>query len=119
MKILALIPLSLAAILSFSATAADMDNMPGMNMKMDSSKTATPKINHGVGVINSMDEKAAKINLTHEAIPSLSWPAMTMDFKVKDKAMLSKLKSGDKVDFDLKEQPKGQYMITKIVPAKK
>lgn len=119
MKKPALIPLSLAAILSFSAAAADMDNMPGMNMKMDSPKTTTTKTNHGVGIVNTIDAKESKINLTHEAIPSLSWPAMTMDFKVKNKAVLSKLKSGDKVDFDLKEQPKGQYMITKIVPAKK
>ena len=112
-----LIPVALVAALSMSATAADMADMAGM--KMDSAKTVAAKTHHGIGVINSIDLKKSKVNMTHEAIPSLNWPGMTMSFKVTDKKALSMLKPGEKIKFELSEQPKGQYVVTKIMPTKK
>ncbi|ARU31479.1 hypothetical protein CAP31_07145 [Sulfuriferula sp. AH1] len=113
---LAFIPVIFAGVISMPVIAADMDNMPGM--KMDAGKAVAGKTHHGTGVINSVDQKKAKVNITHEAIASLDWPAMTMNFKVFDKHVLSTLKAGEKVEFELSEQPKGQYVITKIAPAK-
>ncbi|WP_124951173.1 copper-binding protein [Sulfuriferula thiophila] len=111
-----LIPVAIAAVLSFSAMAADTPDMAGM--KMDAPKTVAGKTHHGIGVINTVNIKKAKVNITHEAISSLDWPAMTMNFKVTGKQALSSLKPGEKVEFDLSEQPKGQYVITKISPLK-
>jgi Cu/Ag efflux protein CusF len=72
----------------------------------------------GKGAVNSVDVKAGKVNLTHGPIAGLNWPGMTMDFAVKDKQALTKLKPGQKVEFKVSEQSKGQYVITEIAPAK-
>ena len=113
---LALMPVIFAGAISMPVIAADMGNMPGM--KMDAGKTVAGKTHHGTGVINSVNQKKSQVNITHEAIASLDWPGMTMNFKVRDKHALSTLKAGEKVDFELAEQPVGQYVITKIAPAK-
>ena len=42
--------------------------------------------------------------LNHQAVVALNWPAMTMPFKVADKALLAKVKVGAKVRFDLSGQ---------------
>lgn len=72
----------------------------------------------GQGTVNRVDANAGKVNLTHGPIPSLKWPGMTMDFTVKDKRVLGGVKPGQKVEFKLSEQSRGQYVITDIVPAK-
>lgn len=113
----ALIPVLFTGVIAMPAIAADMDNMAGM--KMATPKTVAGKTHHGIGVINTVDAKKSKVNMTHEAIPSLDWPGMTMNFKVTDKKAMAMLKPGDKVEFELAEQPKGQYVITKIAPARK
>lgn len=112
----ALIPVIFASAISMPVIAADMGNMPGM--KMDTGKAVAGKTHHGTGVINSVNLKKAQVNITHEAIASLDWPAMTMNFKMRDKHALSTLQAGEKVEFELSEQPKGHYVITKIAPAK-
>ncbi len=51
------------------------------------------------GEVRKIDKDAGKLTLKHGEIKSLDMPAMTMVFKVKDKAVLDKLKAGDKVRF--------------------
>lgn len=70
----------------------------------------------GTGKVNRIDEKAGKANIAHGPIASLRWPAMTMDFDVKDKLGLSQVKPSDEVTFDLAEEKKGHYVITRIAP---
>lgn len=70
----------------------------------------------GTGKVNSIDTKTGKANITHEPIQSLKWPAMTMDFQVKDKEGLSKVKPGDQVEFKVTVPSRGQYIITEIKP---
>jgi Cu/Ag efflux protein CusF len=43
----------------------------------------------------------------------MKWPAMTMTFKAKDKAMLDKVKQGDKVEFSFVQSGK-DYIVTEI-----
>jgi Uncharacterized conserved protein len=47
-------------------------------------------------MVNSMDAKAGKLTLNPKLIQSLDWPEMHMDFYVKDKPSLIKLKPGKK-----------------------
>jgi Cu/Ag efflux protein CusF len=49
--------------------------------------------------VRKVDVDAAKITLKHAEIKDLDMPAMTMVFNVRDKAMLGKVKAGDKVKF--------------------
>ena len=52
--------------------------------------------------------------ISHEAIPSLSWPPMTMDFEVRDKALQRKLFIDKKVQFKIANDESGFYVITGI-----
>jgi Cu(I)/Ag(I) efflux system protein CusF len=68
------------------------------------------------GEVRKVDLEAGKLTLKHADIKSLDMPAMTMVFVVKDKAMLDKLKTGDKVRFKVVNDA-GKFTITEIQPA--
>lgn len=72
----------------------------------------------GKGTINKVDNAAGSVNISHEAIPAIKWPAMTMDIKVADKKILSGVKPGQAVSFGLAKDPKAGYVISHIEPAK-
>jgi len=107
-----LIPLALLALTALPVAAEDIP----MIMPMDGK--AVTESHQGKGTINRVDAKAGKINLTHGPIASLDWPGMTMDFDVQDKALLTKLKPGQKVTFKLIEARKGKYVISEITVVK-
>lgn len=67
--------------------------------------------------VRKVDKEAAKITLKHDEIKNLDMPAMTMVFQVKDKGMLDKVKTGDKVRFAA-DKVGGAYVITRIETAK-
>jgi Cu/Ag efflux protein CusF len=70
------------------------------------------------GTVNSVDIAAGKANITHEPVPALKWPGMTMGFVVKDTAGLRQVKPGDRVDFLIAKEG-GSYVITRIEGEKK
>ena len=67
--------------------------------------------------VRKIDLEAGKVTLKHADIKSLDMPAMTMVFVVKDKAMLDKLKAGDKVKFKAINDA-GKFTVTEIQPAR-
>lgn len=98
---------------SMDMNKMDSNKMNKMDLdKMD--KANTPGVSHsGRGVVKSVDPATGSITLAHEPIKTLNWPAMTMGFKVKDKALLDKVKPGDKVQFSLTQSGK-DYVVTSI-----
>ena len=66
--------------------------------------------------VRKVDLEAGKVTLKHAEIKSLDMPGMTMVFVVKDKAMLDKLKAGDKVKFKAINDA-GKFTVTEIRPA--
>ncbi len=66
--------------------------------------------------VRKIDLESGKITLKHADIKNLDMPAMTMVFVVKDKAMLDKLKAGDKVKFKAINDA-GKYTVTEIKSA--
>ncbi|MBS4098934.1 MAG: copper-binding protein [Sulfuricella sp.] len=72
----------------------------------------------GKGTVNKIDPAGASVNLSHEAIPAIKWPAMTMDIKVADKKLLSGVKPGQTVTFGLTKDPQAGYVISRIEAAK-
>ena len=107
---------ALAAVFVFAAFSGYAGDMDGMQKEKESKAAA--QVHKGRGIVNKVDMEAGIINVSHEAIKSLQWPKMTMDFKVQDKSMLAGIKPGMKVDFELSKFADG-YRISKIVPAKK
>lgn len=65
------------------------------------------------GTIKKVDEKAKKVTLIHEELKSLDMPAMTMVFRVKDDAILAKLKEGTAIEF-VADRVDGKLTVTEI-----
>jgi Cu(I)/Ag(I) efflux system periplasmic protein CusF len=51
------------------------------------------------GEVKKIDQEGEKITIRHGEIKNLNMPAMTMVLRVKDPAMLTQVKVGDKVRF--------------------
>jgi Cu(I)/Ag(I) efflux system membrane fusion protein len=69
----------------------------------------------GKGIVKSIDLSAGRIILAHE--PVLHWPAMTMPFAVRDRALLRGRKVGERVMFEFQRPPPGQPpVIERIAP---
>ena len=72
---------------------------------------------HGTGTVNAVDPTRHKINLSHQPIPEIGWPAMTMEFPVAPAVDLSAIKPGSHVNFTIEQGQGGMYEIRAISPA--
>jgi len=80
---------------------------------------AAPSTPHtGTGRVNAINPSNDTLELSHGPIPSMKWPAMTMSFRAADKSLLSGIKAGDEVEFDMRGVPDkdGEFVITRITP---
>ena len=84
--------------------------MPGMGSKPDG---AQPSSLTGTGVVRGVDKPGARIKLTHDPIAAVSWPQMTIVFRVKTSSLVDQVKQGDKVKFVLTQSSAG-YVISDI-----
>ncbi|MAZ76755.1 MAG: hypothetical protein CMH31_05575 [Micavibrio sp.] len=71
----------------------------------------------GQGVINSVDKANRKVNINHEAILDIGWPAMTMDLDVSEDVNLDSLSSNQQIQFHMELGKDKIYRITKIMNA--
>jgi Cu(I)/Ag(I) efflux system membrane fusion protein len=66
---------------------------------------ATTALYETVGKIEQIT--ATSITLSHEPVPAISWPAMTMTFQLPDPKVAHGLKTGDRVRFGFDQPPAG------------
>ena len=71
------------------------------------------KAHKATGKVTKVDQAKGSVTIAHGPVPSMNWPSMTMAFKVKDKAMLDKVKNGDQVEFSFVESGR-DHTITEI-----
>ena len=69
----------------------------------------------GVGRVEAIGGN--EITLSHEAIPSLKWDAMTMDFALADARLAANIAVGQRVTFDLRANSAGDLEIVSLAPA--
>jgi Cu(I)/Ag(I) efflux system membrane fusion protein len=74
-------------------------------------------LHRGEGSVEAVDASHSTITLAHGPIASLKWPAMSMDFRVKDPALIRSLKPGQKIDFEFVDAGGGDYLILRAQPA--
>ncbi|MGS0753863.1 copper-binding protein [Roseateles sp. GG27B] len=65
------------------------------------------------GEIRKVDKDTQRLTIKHGAIKNLDMPGMTMLFRVKDPALLDKVKPGDKVKFKA-ESVGGAILVTEV-----
>jgi len=63
-------------------------------------------------LVKKVDKPAGKLTLSHGPLPN-GMPAMTMAFRVKDRAWLDRLKAGDKIRFEA-EQIDGVMTVVRL-----
>jgi Cu/Ag efflux protein CusF len=71
----------------------------------------------GTGTVNSVDAAGHKLNIAHQPIPAIGFPAMTMDFAVAPTVNLGAIKPGSQVNFTIEQGAGGMYVIQSITPA--
>lgn len=68
------------------------------------------------GEVRKIDKENGKLTLKHGEIKNLDMPSMTMVFKVREPAMLDKVKPGDKVRFKA-EKEGSTFVVTEVEAA--
>ena len=86
------------------------DNAAG-TISIDSGQAMTS------GVVKKVDKGAGKVTIRHGPIENLGMPQMTMIFRVKDPAMLDRLKEGNEIRF-VAENVDGAYTVMSFEAAK-
>ena len=68
---------------------------------------------HASGTVKSIAENHESLRIFHDPISALKWPAMNMEFTVKDHDLIHSLEVGDRVKFEFISSESGN-MIVKI-----
>ena len=102
------------------AQGMNMKDMPGMKkdmpgMKKDMPATKGAKQASATGTVTAVNTANRKVTLDHPPIPDIDWPAMKMEFPVAPSVDLSKVKTGDRVQFTLSGSG-NSYTVQSISP---
>jgi len=71
-----------------------------------------------VGTVNGVNPERRTVNISHEPIPSLGWPAMTTDLPVAPSVDLGAVRTGSRVTFTLRRGADGLYAIDSLTPGR-
>ena len=104
--------LAFAAVIPWAIAAENANDHHHMVAQTDSASTHV-----GTGTVTFVDAAAGRVKIAHDAIPSLKWPAMRMEFKAKDPAVLKGISKGDRVEFSL-EKSGDEYVVSAVRPVK-
>ena len=66
------------------------------------------------GTLDDVDAKSGMLLITHEAIESLKWPRMTMEFTPANASLAKVAKPGAPIRFEFVERKPGEWVVTKI-----
>jgi Cu/Ag efflux protein CusF len=108
---------SLAFILAISVltgttqAAAQDHDMSQHQMTMQSA--AEPARHEGIGVLRTANEKEGKVQIAHESIVDLGWPAMNMWFAL-NCPLPEDIRVGDTVRFELAQDERNRWTIVAI-----
>lgn len=93
----------------------------GMNGKSQSPLTPAlsqeereKTVGHQVqGILEAINPDGT-LSITHDPIPALKWPSMTMDFALANPSLVSNIKPGSAISFEIVERSEGEWVITKL-----
>jgi len=96
----------LFGVFSLVMAQAVQANEQHQGMAMSESEASAPsEVINASGVVKDIDLQNKKITISHEAIPAIGWPAMTMRFTfTTEDDSINALKPGSKVKFSFIQQ---------------
>ncbi|NRO95304.1 RND transporter [Paraburkholderia sp. NMBU_R16] len=109
----ALFSIAMSLTLAFSAASYAAGDTGNMDMSGGAKQSADAKNSMSHGEIKKVDTANGKLTIKHGPLENLGMEAMTMTFKVKDPAMMSQVKVGDKIDF-VAEEINGALTVVKL-----
>ncbi|WP_281969015.1 copper-binding protein [Roseovarius nanhaiticus] len=102
--------LGMLAAPALAQTGSEMDHSKMDHSEMNTSAEQMDGAVHTKATINSLGDGTA--NVSHEPIPEIGWPAMTMDLTVtQDAQMMGDIAEGDTVNLMLIKGADGMYTI--------
>jgi Cu(I)/Ag(I) efflux system protein CusF len=107
--VLTAIVMSIGSVPVILAQSSGMET--GHEMKSAGTQKPQTQTHKASGTVTKVDQPSSKVTIAHGPVQSLKWPAMTMNFVVKDQGLLGKLSSGRKVEFEFVQQGR-DYVIT-------
>jgi membrane fusion protein, copper/silver efflux system len=99
---------------SLKGQEARMAGPPQLAAPVPAPAAAAIRTHHGVGKVEHIGKD--EITISHEPIPSLRWPAMTMGFKPPPTGLPRDIRVGSSVSFDIRANDDGGYAIVQIAP---
>ncbi|MDP2440718.1 efflux RND transporter periplasmic adaptor subunit [Rhodoferax sp.] len=109
-------PVVVAANFLIDAESNLQAALGGLGSAAPSAPAAKTVSHQASGTVDSVDLKDGSVSMSHGPVASLKWPAMTMEFKAANPALLQALKPGARVDFEFVERAPGEWVITSIKP---
>ena len=100
----------LGAALAFPAGA---DDSHGHHATNEAQPAAAASAAWTEGEVRKVDKAAGKLTIKHGPMPKFDMPPMTMAYRGKDKAMLDRLKPGDKIKFDV-DGVGGEFTVLRL-----
>ncbi len=98
---------------------AALSGLGGVPVAADAQQAAKPEHkpvsvgHHGQGTLDEIYDDGS-VSITHDAIESLGWPGMTMDFELANSSLSKGIKPGSQVSFEIVERVPGEWVITKL-----
>jgi membrane fusion protein, copper/silver efflux system len=102
-----------AAVAAFGSSAP-----PAPGAVADGAKAKAANTHAAEGRVEAVDRASGSASIAHGPVPSLNWPGMSMEFKVKDAKLLESLKPGATVRFEFGEQAPGEWTIVRVSPVR-
>jgi Cu(I)/Ag(I) efflux system membrane fusion protein len=93
------------------ASLSGVQARPAGGMSMAAKPSIAGMLYETMGRIEQLT--ATSVTLSHEAVPTLGWPAMTMSFALPDPSVARGFKTGDRVRFGF-DQPPGSPTIRRM-----
>tara|TARA_R110000850_G_scaffold1443_1_gene8178 strand:+ start:740 stop:1081 length:342 start_codon:yes stop_codon:yes gene_type:complete len=112
MKILTLSLCVLAVAAPMAIAQTSHSTMDHSNMAMSEGKMEGAV--HAKAVINSIGD--GTVNVSHEPIPEIGWPAMTMDMPLTADAQIEGVAEGDEIVLMLIKGDDGMYAVSAMMP---
>lgn len=95
--------------------SVDLDKDVNLRKEVKTTHQHAKESFNATGVLRKIIADERKIKLSHDPIPELKWPSMTMDFAVAEGVELGGLKTGQKVMFSLEKVGEFEYQIITIM----
>jgi Cu(I)/Ag(I) efflux system membrane fusion protein len=65
-----------------------------------------------VGRLDAID--GSDVTITHEPIPALNWPRMTMDFQLAKPELVKGVAPGSAIRFEFEQRGPGEFVVTRM-----